>query len=106
MSVQSVTDENYKSYVPRSGVTLIDFWGTYCPPCKKLLPVLEEIEGDLAGQVAVLKTNVEDSQQLVSELGIMSTPTVVVYQNGEPVDKLVGLRPKEVYMSTIRRYMS
>lgn len=104
MSVKSVTEADFKPNVQASGVTLVDFWAQWCPPCKVLSPMLDELGEEWGDAVSVLKVDVDDSPSAAAEYGIMSMPTVIVFKDGQPVEKLVGLRPKEVYRSIVARY--
>ena len=74
---------------------LVDFWATWCGPCRMLAPVIEEIANEYAGKVKVGKVNVDDERELALEYGVSSIPTVMVFQNGEVKETSVGYRPKE-----------
>ena len=74
---------------------LVDFWATWCGPCRMLAPVIEEIANEYAGKVKVGKVNVDDERELALEYGVSSIPTVMVFQNGEVKQTSVGYRPKE-----------
>jgi thioredoxin 1 len=97
--------EKFKASVQEKAVTLVDFSAAWCPPCKPLLPILDELDREYEGRVSILKVDVDESQDIAAEFGIMSMPTVLVFHHGEPVEKLVGLRSKDVYKTTIARYI-
>jgi thioredoxin 1 len=105
MSLVVVNEKTFQSDIRQLGVTLVDFGAPWCPPCKVLKPILEEIGGQFGEKIAVLEVNCDESPAIASEFGIMSMPTVVMFHNGQPVEKLVGLRPKAVYESLITRYL-
>lgn len=79
-----------------SGATpvLVDFWAPWCGPCRLIAPALEELATELAGKVRIAKVNVDDLPELAAPLGIQGIPTLVLFQNGQPVDRIVGAAPK------------
>lgn len=105
MSVKLVSETDFAPSISQSGVTLVDFGAKWCPPCKVLLPILDELDSDLKGAVPILKVDVDDSPAAAEAYGIMSMPTVIVFKDGQPVEKLVGLRPKEVYRGILAKHM-
>jgi thioredoxin 1 len=105
MSIIEINDQSVHNHLPKSGVTLIEFGAQWCPPCKTLLPILERLDNKLDKQVTILKVDCDESPQLAAQYGIMSMPTVIVMNQGEPVEKLVGLRPITVYEQMIDRYL-
>jgi thioredoxin 1 len=104
MSVQHAADHNFKNLLSPQGVTLVDFGAPWCPPCKTLLPILDELDQELGGSAVLLTVNVEESPETAAQFGVMSMPTVFVFKDAEPVDKLVGLRTKEAYQNLIARH--
>ncbi|RCX23619.1 thioredoxin [Fontibacillus phaseoli] len=105
MSVKRITTPTeFNQELLSQGVTLVDFDAPWCPPCKVLGPILEQLHEDYEGNVNLMKVNVDESPELASTYGIMSLPTVIFFHNGEPVEKLVGLRPREVYDGIIGKY--
>lgn len=101
MSVIAVNDETLASELEREGVTLVEFGAVWCPPCKVLLPILEALSEEYAEGLRVLKVDCDESPVTASRYGIMSMPTVIVFKNGEPLEKLVGLRPKSAYTNVL-----
>ena len=90
-----VTDVTLASEV-KEGITLVDFWAPWCGPCKMLGPVLEELEAEFAPEIKIAKLNIDENNVIASQLGIMSIPTMVLYKDGQPIEKIVGYQPKEV----------
>ena len=90
-----VTDSTLPSEV-QDGITLVDFWAPWCGPCKMLGPVLEELEAEFAPRIKIAKLNIDENNITASQLGIMSIPTMVLYKDGQQVEKIVGYQPKEV----------
>ncbi|MFM8519290.1 MAG: thioredoxin [Solirubrobacterales bacterium] len=93
-SLPEVTDTNFQSEViHQSGATLVDFWAPWCGPCRVLTPVLEEINGE-RDDIRVVSLNVDDNQQTAAQYEVMSIPTMILFKDGEMVDKMVGAMPK------------
>ena len=74
---------------------LVDFWAPWCGPCRMVSPVVEELSEDYDGQVSFFKVNVDEAPKVASRYGIMSIPTLMLFKKGEPVDTIIGFRPKE-----------
>ena len=96
MAELTLTGKNFEQEVLLAKEpVLVDFWATWCGPCRMLAPVIEEIANEYAGKVKVGKVNVDDERELALEYGVSSIPTVMVFQNGEVKETSVGYRPKE-----------
>ncbi len=89
-----LTDSNFDEVISSNDVVLVDFWATWCGPCKMLAPTIEELANDYEGKVPVCKVDVDDYPSLAERFGIMSIPAVFVFKGGEVKDKLIGLRQK------------
>jgi thioredoxin 1 len=96
----AVTKENFNETVAQ-GVSLLDFWAPWCGPCKMQLPIVEELSEELKGQATIAKVNVDEEPELASQFGVMSIPTLILFKDGQPVDKLVGLQSKAALQSKI-----
>lgn len=93
MEVQ-ITSENFASLKTGNLPLVVDFWATWCGPCRMLAPVIEEIAKEYDGKIVVGKCDVEENEDLAAEFGIRNIPTILFFKNGEVADKLVGAQPK------------
>jgi len=90
-----ITNQNFEDEVLKSDIpVLVDFWASWCGPCRMLAPTIEQIAEEYEGKAKVGKVNVDDEPELAAKFGIASIPTVLVFKNGEVTDTSVGLRPK------------
>jgi thioredoxin 1 len=105
MNMLAVNDTTFRGNVRQEGITLVDFGAPWCPPCKVLKPILDELGEEYGENLSVLEVNCDESPNVATEYGIMSMPTVIVFHNGVPVEKLVGLRPKAVYENLLTKYV-
>jgi thioredoxin 1 len=91
-----VTDGNFNKEVIKSDKkVIVDFWAEWCGPCRMVAPVVEDIAKEYSEEVKVAKLNVDENQSTASRYGIMSIPTMLVFENGKVQDKLVGYMPKD-----------
>ena len=96
MSVITITKENFEAEVLRSDKpVLVDFWATWCGPCRMVSPVVDEIAAERT-DVKVGKINVDEQPELANRFGIMSIPTLMVFRDGKVADQAVGVRPKNM----------
>ena len=96
----SLTKDNFNQSI-ESGVALVDFWAPWCGPCKMQLPIVEELATELEGQAVIGKINVDDQPELAAQFGVMSIPTLILFKDGQPVDKMVGLQSKDALKAKI-----
>lgn len=105
MATVAVTDATFEEEVINSDKpVLVDFWAPWCGPCRMVGPVLEEIS-DENQDVKIVKVNVDENQQYAGKLGVFNIPTMIMYKNGEPVDKLVGAMPKQQILDRINPHV-
>ncbi len=103
MSIE-LTDNNLKEEV-QSGVVVVDFWAPWCGPCRKLGPLLEEVAAELDGKARVCKINTDENIASAQYYAISALPTVLVFKDGEPVERMVGLMPKSTIISNIEKHL-
>lgn len=89
-----LTINEFNEKVKKEGVAVVDFFATWCGPCKMLAPIFEEVGNELQDQAGFYKVDIDESLELANEYGIQSVPTLLVFKNGEVVDRLVGVTPK------------
>ena len=90
----TLNKDNFEATIS-NGVALVDFWASWCGPCKMQLPIIEEFSGEMEGKATVGKVNVDEELELAQSFGIQSIPTLILFKDGKPVKKLVGLHSKE-----------
>ncbi|MCQ6561958.1 thioredoxin [Paenibacillus mendelii] len=101
MAAVALTKDTFKPSI-ESGVTLVDFWAPWCGPCKMQLPIVEELSGELEGSATIAKINVDEEPEIASQFGVMSIPTLILFKDGQPVDKMVGLQSKDALKNKIQ----
>ena len=91
-----ITKENFEEVFLKNQLpVLVDFWATWCGPCKMIGPLLEELSEEMTGKVVIGKVNVDKQPELAMQFQVMSIPTLLLFKNGEIVNKKVGFMPKE-----------
>ena len=102
--VFEITDGNFEQEVAKSSLpVLVDFWAEWCMPCRMLAPTIEELAREFTGKIKVGKLDTDANQQVASTLGISAIPTVILFKNGMPVSKFVGVRPKKDFVAEIQK---
>jgi thioredoxin 1 len=101
-----LNENNFKQEVLDSSIpVLVDFWATWCGPCRMVGPIVEEIASDYKDKVKVGKVNTEDNASLAGEYGVISIPTMIIFKNGKPVDQIIGAVPKEVIVKKMDTHL-
>lgn len=104
--ILEVTDANFEEEVLKSDKpAVVDFWATWCGPCRMIGPIIEEMAGEYQGKAVIGKLNVDDNQQTAAKFGIMSIPAVLIFKNGEVVESLIGARNKSDYVGALTTHL-
>lgn len=103
MWVQISTDADFQTNIA-TGVTLVDFWAEWCGPCQMMLPRLEELASKTEGKATVRKHNVDNDPQVPTQFRIMSIPTIIVFKDGQPVEKFVGVQDVATLEAAIAKH--
>ena len=96
-----ITDSNFNEIVTKNDVVLVDFWAEWCGPCRMIAPMIEELANEYDGKAVIGKLDVDNNQESSIKFGLRSIPTLLVFKNGEMVDRHVGAVPKETLSSSI-----
>ena len=103
-NVSEVNDTNFDAEVLKSTApVLVDFWAPWCGPCRRLAPIVEELATQHSGSAKVVKVNVDESPRIAADYQIHSIPTLMIFKNGDVVDRFVGLQPKSRLEDALRQ---
>lgn len=106
-TVTSVEDSNFQNFVLESDVpVVVDFWAPWCGPCRMVSPIVEELSREYINKVRFAKMNTDDNETTTVQFGIQSIPTLIIFKQGQEVNRLVGFAPKEQLKRQIDRSLS
>jgi len=104
--VTELHGENYQSFTTENELVLVDIWATWCGPCRMIAPIVDQLSIDFQGTLSVGKLDADANREIVQELGVRNIPTLLLYKNGEIVDKSVGAASKEKLTEMINSQIS
>lgn len=105
-NVLTLTVDNFDSEVLNSDKpVLVDFWAAWCGPCRMVSPIIEELASDYAGKIKVGKVNVDEQRPIAERFRIMSIPTIYLFKDGQPVDRIIGARPKSDFERFVQQVL-
>jgi thioredoxin 1 len=103
----AVTDATFETEVEKqTGLTLVDFWATWCGPCTAVAPIMQQLSAEYAGRVKVAKMDVDENQRTTMRYNVRSIPSVLFFKDGRHVDTVVGAYPKPVFDQKIKQHLS
>ena len=104
--VQVITKDNFEAEVLNAQQpVLVDFWASWCGPCRMVSPIIDELAEEYAGKIKVGKVNVDEQAALASDYAVVSIPTILLFQDGKVVEKSVGARPKDDFCDMVEKHI-
>lgn len=100
-----ITSTNFQEVLGQPGLLVIDFWATWCGPCRILSPTVDELAAEYGGRATIAKCNVDDCDEIAAQFGVRNIPTLVFIKNGAVVDRTVGVLPKQEIAAKIEIYL-
>lgn len=105
MAVVHANAEQFETMIRENKIVLVDFFATWCGPCKMIAPMIEQVAEEYTGKAAVLKIDVDEEPDLAAQFGIESIPTVILFKDGQPINVEVGAHPKAFYANLIEMHL-
>lgn len=103
--VKEIQTEEFESEIKNNEIVLLEFYGTWCMPCKMLSGILDKVNETLENKINILKIDVDSNVELVKKYGVLTTPTLIVVKNGEEMEKAVGFRQEKQILELVKKYM-
>ena len=103
-NIQILNDGNFEKTISK-GVSLVDCWAEWCGPCKVLGPIVNEVADEIGDKANICKLDVDHNPRTSQKLGVRNIPTVIIFKNGKPVDKLVGVKPKKALINAVMAHI-
>ena len=106
MTIKNSTDETFNQLVKENKLVLVDFWASWCSPCKALSPILEQIDSELKDKILILKHNIDEEPNVPTDKAVRGIPTLLLFKDGELVETQVGLSNKTNLLEVINKHIS
>ena len=106
-NIEEINDNNFENVVLKNeNIVVVDFWAPWCGPCRKLAPLLEQIQNEFINDVKIVKIDADKNQKYASEYGVFSLPSVLIFKGGEIKEVMVGMMTKSAIISNIKKLLS
>lgn len=103
--IKEIKTEEFESELKKNEIVLVEFFGTWCMPCKMLSSILDKVDEKMENKLTILKVDVDANMDLVRKYGVLTTPTLIVFKNEMEVDKVVGFRQEKQIIDLVSQYM-
>lgn len=105
-NIEEINDSNFQHMVlENKALVVVDFWAQWCGPCRKITPVLEQIQNEFIDEVKIFKTDADKNINSAKEYGVISLPTILIFKDGELKETMVGMMPKSAITTNIKKYL-
>jgi thioredoxin 1 len=104
-NIVTLTSDNFVAETAK-GIVMVDFWASWCMPCKAMAPVIDEIAAQTKGKVKVGKVDIDANGTLANQFGVQAIPNIIIFKDGQPVETLVGMQSKETLINALSKYVS
>jgi thioredoxin 1 len=101
-----ITDAAFETEIKGETPVLVDFWAEWCGPCRMVAPVLEQIAAEQSGKLKIVKLNVDENQETPAQFGVTGIPTMILFKDGQMVERIVGFMPKPALMKKIEPHLA
>ena len=101
----AITTENFDSLVKGDQLVVVDFWATWCGPCRHIAPIVEEVAAEYEGKAVIGKCDTDENGDIAKQFGVMNIPTLIFLKNGEEVDRHVGIISKDELVKKVNQYL-